>query len=298
MNEHLVKPRSKMPAGPVGARWVPVSVPETVVAPAQRPRRVSVVNCGIDALTFGETLAEVERLIQARCPAQHCVVNASKTVLMDKDPRLREIVSSCALVNADGQSLVWASRILRRPVPERVTGIDLFQALLGLAADRGYGVYFLGATSEIVEEAVARAGCEHPALRICGWHDGYWDADDDDELVAHVRASHPDILFVALPSPRKEYWLAEHLEKLDVPFSMGVGGSFDVYAGRVKRAPLWMQHAGLEWSYRFWQEPLRLWKRYLLGNLEFVFVVGKHRRPGTAGVAAGGDHPPDGSVAP
>ena len=259
--------------------------------------RVQVVNCGIDALTFSETLAEVERLIQARRPVQHCVVNASKTVLMDKDPRLREIVSSCDLVNADGQSLVWASRILGRPVPERVTGIDLFEALLGLAADRGYGVYFLGATSEIVEEAVARAGCEHPALRICGWHDGYWDADDD-ELVAHVRASQPDILFVALPSPRKEYWLAEHLEKLDVPFSMGVGGSFDVYAGRVKRAPLWMQHAGLEWSYRFWQEPLRLWKRYLLGNLEFVFVVGKHRRPGTAGVAAGGDHPPDGSVAP
>ena len=111
----------------------------------QRPRRVSVANCGIDALTFVETLAEVERLIQARRPVQHCVVNASKAVQMDEDPRLREIVSSCALVNADGQSLVWASQILGRPVPERVTGIDLFEALLGLAADRDYGVYFLGA---------------------------------------------------------------------------------------------------------------------------------------------------------
>jgi len=232
-------------------------------------------------LTCRETLAEVDRLIQDRHPVQHCVVNASKTVLMDKDPHLREIVSSCALVNADGQSLVWASRILGRPVPERVTGIDLFQALLGVAAERGYGVYFLGATNEIVEEAVAHALCEYPALRVCGRHDGYWDAADDDDLVAHIRASRPDILFVALPSPRKEYWLAEHLEGLDVPFSMGVGGSFDVYAGRVKRAPLWMQRSGLEWSYRFWQEPLRMWKRYLLGNLKFLYLVVKCGRPGT-----------------
>ncbi len=251
------------------------------------------MNCGVDALTFPETLAEVERLIQARRPVQHCVVNASKTVLMDKDPRLREIVSSCALVNADGQSLVWVSRILGRPLPERVTGIDLFEALLGLAAERGYGVYLLGARVEVLEEAVARARREHPALRICGFHDGYWDAADNDELVARVRGSQPDILFVALPSPRKEYWLAEHLEELNVPFSMGVGGSFDVYAGRVKRAPRWMQRAGLEWSYRFWQEPLRLWQRYLLGNLRFVYLVAKCSRRGAAGVQAGHGHPSD-----
>ena len=260
--------------------------------------RVQVVNCGIDALTFSETLAEVERLIQARRPMQHCVVNASKTVLMDKDPRLREIVSSCDLVNADGQSLVWASRILGRPVPERVTGIDLFEALLGLAADRGYGVYFLGATDEVLEDAVARARREHAALRICGWHHGYWDAADNNELVARVRAAQPDILFVALPSPRKEYWLAEEMKRLDVPFSMGVGGSFDVYAGRVKRAPLWMQRAGLEWSYRFWQEPLRMWERYLLGNLKFIYLVFKCGRPGAAGVDVGGDRPADGSGTP
>ena len=149
-----------------------------------------------------------------------------------------------------------------------------------------------------MEEAVARARREHPALRVCGWHHGYWDAADNDQLVAEVRASQPDILFVALPSPRKEYWLAEHLEKLDVPFSMGVGGSFDVYAGRVKRAPLWMQRAGLEWSYRFWQEPLRMWERYLLGNLKFVYIVVKCRRPGSAGRAADCDHPSGGSGTP
>lgn len=270
----------------------------TAEGPAQRPRRVSVANCGIDALTFAETLAEVERLIQARRPVQHCVVNAAKAVQMNEDPRLREIVSSCALVNADGQSLVWASQILGQPVPERVTGIDLFEALLGLAADRGFGVYFLGATDEVLEDAVARARREHPALRVCGRHHGYWDAADNDELVASVRAAQPDILFVALPSPRKEYWLAEYLERLDVPFSMGVGGSFDVYAGRVKRAPLWMQRVGLEWSYRFWQEPLRMWQRYLLGNLKFVYIVVKCRLLGSAGAEACGGHPSGGTGTP
>lgn len=184
-------------------------------------RRVSVVGCPIDALTFRETLTEVERLIAIRRPVQHCVVNASKAVLMNRDPVLSGIVSSCALVNADGQSIVWASRVLGRPLPERVAGIDLFEALLGLAARRGFGVYFLGATKEALVDAVARARREHPTLRICGWHDGYWDDADTDVLVAQVRGARPDILFVGIPSPRKEFWLAEHLEALGVPFSMG-----------------------------------------------------------------------------
>jgi len=239
-------------------------------------RRVSVVGCGIDALTFNETVAEVERLVAARRPVQHCVVNASKAVLMDRDPVLRDIVSSCALVNADGQSVVWASRFLGRPLPERVTGVDLFQALLGLAADRGYPVYFLGATREVLGATVARACREHPTLRVCGARDGYW-AEGDGEVVAGIREAGPDILFVAMPSPRKEYWLAEHLERLDVPFAMGVGGSFDVYAGHVRRAPHWMQRSGLEWAFRFYQEPGRMWKRYLLGNLEFLLLVLKYR---------------------
>ena len=239
-------------------------------------RRVSVVGCGIDALTFGETLAEIECLIEAGSPVQHCVVNASKAVLLDKDPRLREIVSGCVLVNADGQSIVWASRILGQPLPERVTGIDLFRALLGLAAERGYRVYFLGARGNVLAEAVARARREHPALSICGWHDGFWDDEDVPALVAEVRAAHPDILFLGIPSPRKEYWLAEHLGELNVPFSMGVGGSFDVYAGKVKRAPEWMQRMGLEWFFRLAQEPTRMWRRYLLGNAAFLALCARY----------------------
>jgi len=244
---------------------------------AATPPRVSVAGCPIDPLTFAETLARIERLISAGTPTQHCVVNAHKAVLMERDLRLREIVSGCALVNADGQSIVWAARILGQPLPERVTGIDLFQALLQLAADRGYGVYFLGAKPAVVEKVVARARREHARLRICGWRHGYWTDDEVGDLIAAVRTSNADLLFLGIPSPRKEYWLAEHLQALGVPFCMGVGGSFDVYAGEVKRAPRWMQRTGLEWVFRFAQEPGRMWRRYLLGNLSFLLLVLRYR---------------------
>jgi len=240
---------------------------------ANRPRRVIVAGCPVDALTFEETLAEVDRLVASHTPVQHCVINASKAVLMHKDDRLRHIVSSCALINADGQSIVWASRLLGQPVPGRVAGVDLFQALLSVSEERGYSIYLLGATQEVIDAVVARVRREHPRLRVGGARNGYWHVGESPEIVEAVRASAAHILFVGMPSPRKEYWLAENLEALSVPFCMGVGGSFDVYAGIVRRAPLWLQRLGMEWAYRFAQEPGRMWKRYLLGNLEFARLV-------------------------
>ncbi len=234
---------------------------------------VSLLGCRISALTFAETLAEIETIVQAGTPVQHCVVNASKIVLMDRDERLRQIVASCPLVNADGQAVVWAARILGVDIPERVTGIDLFVALLEMAEEQGHSVYFLGAAPDVVETVVHKAAAKHPRLRISGSHHGYWDTSED--VVAQIRAESPDILFVGMPSPRKEYWLADNLVDLAVPFAMGVGGSFDVYAGKVMRAPLWMQRAGMEWFYRFLQEPRRLWRRYLLGNASFVWMVAR-----------------------
>ena len=240
--------------------------------PSAAGREVYLLGCRIDALSFAATLRAIDLLVQARQPVQHCVVNAAKIVLMQKDHRLRKIVSECPLVNADGQSVVWAARILGLALPERVAGIDLFVALLGMAEERGYGVYFLGATHDIVAATVRRARREHPDLRVSGWHDGYLDEGRDD-VVTMVREARPDILFVGMPSPRKEYWLAENLERLAVPFSMGVGGSFDVYAGRLRRAPLWMQRVGLEWLYRLAQEPSRMWRRYLFGNAAFARLI-------------------------
>lgn len=255
----------------------------------RRPsRRVTVAGCPVDSLTFAETLAEIERLIATREPVQHCVVNASKAVMMHEDADLRRIVSSCALINADGQSVVWAARLLGHPVPERVAGIDLFLALLGRAEQRGYPVYFLGATQEVLDATVARARREHPGLRISGAQNGYWPAECAEDVIAAIRAAEPAIMFVGMPSPRKEYWLAENVSALRVPFSMGVGGSFDVYAGVVSRAPHWMQRVGLEWAYRFAQEPRRMWKRYLVGNVKFVRLVLEAWRAERRGATEGG----------
>jgi len=230
----------------------------------------------IDALTLPQTIAEVDRIIAVGEPMQHCSVNASKVVLMHKDPELLAIIRGCGLVNADGQAVVWASRVLGRSLPERVAGVDLFEALLAHAAARGYSVFLLGATRQVVEAAAGRASREHPGLTVAGAHDGYW-GDDDSDVVREVRASGADILFVAMPSPRKEYWLAARLHDLGTPFAMGVGGSFDVYAGEVERAPRWMQRLGLEWLFRFAQEPARMWRRYLIGNAEFVLLVARYR---------------------
>lgn len=238
--------------------------------------RVPLMGVTIDALTLRQTIAEVDRIIAARRPVQHCSVNAGKVVLMHKEPRLLGIIRDCGLVNADGQAVVWASRVLGRPLPERVAGVDLFEALLAHAAAEGYSVFLLGATRQVVEATTARAGREHPELRVAGAHDGYW-GDDDGEVVEAVRASGADMLFVAMPSPRKEYWLAERLDELGVTFAMGVGGSFDVYAGHVDRAPRWMQRLGLEWLFRFAQEPARMWRRYLIGNAEFLLLVARYR---------------------
>jgi N-acetylglucosaminyldiphosphoundecaprenol N-acetyl-beta-D-mannosaminyltransferase len=237
--------------------------------------RVDVMGCLVDGLSLEQTLAAIDAIVDARTPVQHCVINANKIALMHKQPRLRAIVRSCGLVNADGQAVVWASRVLRRPLPERVAGIDLFQALLVRAERKAYSVYLLGATEEVLRLTVQRTQREHPALRIAGARNGFWGTNDD-EVVTAIHVAGPDILFVGIPSPRKEYWLADNLERLAVPFCMGVGGSFDVYAGRVRRAPRWVQRAGLEWVYRFIQEPTRMWRRYLVGNAEFLLLLARY----------------------
>ena len=234
-------------------------------------RRVELFGVDVDALTMDETVQRIMELVAAGTPVQHVVLNASKVVMMSEDPSLRDVIAACPVVNADGQSVVTASRLLRRPLPERVAGIDLFIELVKRSAADGRSVYFLGARDDVLEEMIRRFRTQHPALRIAGSRNGYW--DDDAAVVAQVRAASPDLVFLAIPSPRKEFWLAQHMPAMGVPFAMGVGGSFDVVAGKVKRAPRWVQRIGCEWVYRLVQEPRRMWKRYLVGNTKFVWLV-------------------------
>lgn len=238
---------------------------------------VKMFDCDVAALTMEETLKVIETRIKNREQTQHVVINAGKVVLMEKDMKLKNIIKTCPIINADGQSIVWASRVLGAAVPERVAGIDLMEKLIELSAQKGYRVYFFGAKEEIVKEVIKIYKDKYPKLNIAGYRNGYFTDKDMPLIVKNMKSSKADILFVAFSSPQKEYWLAEYMDAIDIPFCMGVGGSFDVVAGKTKRAPLWMQSTGLEWFYRFLQEPSRMWKRYLVGNSKFIYYVMKEK---------------------
>jgi len=225
----------------------------------------------LDLLTMAESVTACEELIALRQPTQHVVLNAGKIALCRRDPHLADIIRSADLVNADGQSVVWGGRFLGLKVPERVTGIDLMQHLLESCAREGWPVYFLGARADVVRAVVERTSAAHPPLRVAGFRDGYF--DDDSEVVSAIAASGARLLLVALPSPGKEYFIAEHSNELGRLLSVGVGGSFDVIAGQVPRAPEWMQRWGLEWLFRLLKEPRKMWKRYLVGNAVFIYLV-------------------------
>ncbi len=235
--------------------------------------RAHVLGVDVDRLGMRETVERCRELVEAGRPSQHVCVNAAKLVALQRDERLRDIVADCDLVSADGQAVVWAARLLRQPLPERVAGIDLMHELLSVAEREGWRVYFLGARQEVLERAVGRIRGRHPRLEVVGARNGYFTTAEEPAVCDEIRAARPHLLFVAMSSPRKEYWLGEHARALGVPFSMGVGGALDVEAGVARRAPRWLQRAGLEWLFRLLQDPRRLLGRYLLGNARFLALV-------------------------
>lgn len=246
------------------------------------PLRPQVFGVPLTPLPLDGTVDRVAELVAQGGHHQHVALNAAKVVAMVDDPKLASIVRSCSVVSADGQAVVWAARLLGVAVPERVAGIDLMDALLARAALMGWSVYFLGARQDVVEQVVAAETARHLGLRVAGFRNGYWDPQDEAAVVAEVARSGADLLFVAMPTPRKEEFLAANLDRLDVAFAMGVGGTFDVVAGVVSRAPAWMQRAGLEWMHRLGQEPRRMFRRYAVGNTRFVALTARHLLSGRA----------------
>lgn len=243
------------------------------------PDRYPILNTYVNALSMDETVDYVKQVIARRNPpVQHVVINALKVNLMEKDPELREIVNSCPLINADGASIIWAAKKLHVPVTTRVTGIDLFLRLVEEAAKNGYKIYLFGAKQEVVEKVQSIFTKQYPALQIAGVRNGYFKPEDEEQIVANMAASGADMKFVAFSSPKKEYWVHKYLDQLNIPFVMGVGGSFDVVAGVTRRAPKVWQNLGLEWFYRFIQEPKRLFKRYIIGNMTFIRHVKRAER--------------------
>ncbi len=235
-------------------------------------KRIEFLGAEMDVATMEETVEWLDRRIGTHQFTQHVVVNVAKLVNMRSDAGLRASVGACDIINIDGMGVVWGGRMLGLEIAEKVSGIDLFHKLLAMASRRGYPVFLLGARQEVVEKAVKVLQEQYSQLEIAGFHHGYfW--DDEEAVIDAVRASGARLLFVAISSPKKENFINKWKERLGVDFVMGVGGTFDVVAGKVKRAPEWMQKSGLEWLYRVIQEPRRMWKRYLVTNSKFAWLL-------------------------
>ena len=233
------------------------------------------LDCAIDRLDMTQTLARCQSIIDRGSFAEQVSINAAKLVMLRHDPHLRKVVDQCELVNADGQSIVWASRLLGDPLPERVAGIDVMHALIAMAEREDWGVYVLGARREVLETAVGRLHQTYPRLRLVGYRDGYFRDDEGSDVAAAIRDSGAQILFVAMSSPRKEHWLGRYGRSLNVSLVMGVGGAIDIVAGVTRRAPRRWQQLGIEWLYRLVQEPRRMFRRYLVTNLQFTILLGR-----------------------
>lgn len=255
--------------------------------------RCDLFGIDLDPLTMTQAVRRCTDTVERGGHLSVGVVNAAKVVAMHKSERLRQAVRSCGMVLADGQSVVWASRMLGAPLPERVAGIDLFLQLLDQASVHGYRVYFLGARPDVLTQMQAEASRRYPGLVIAGSRNGYFRTGDEPDIAAAIRRSRADLLFIGMSSPMKEMFVSRWGTSTGAGVVHGVGGSFDILAGRTRRAPAWCQDRGLEWLYRAWQEPVRLGRRYLTTNSSFMVLVALEmiRRRGSAPAAAGAGIP-------
>ncbi len=238
--------------------------------------RITFLDAPMDIASMSDTVEYISSRIDENNFTQHVVVNVAKIVNMQKDPTLAESIKACDVINIDGMGVVFGARFLGHDIPERVAGVDLFHELLKMSARRDFPIFLLGATEEVVIKTNETVQALYPSLQVAGFNDGYfW--DDEEAVVNKIRESGAKLLFVAITSPKKENFINKWKDKLGVDFVMGVGGTFDVVAGKVNRAPLWMQNAGLEWLYRVIQEPRRMWKRYLITNSKFALLLMKQK---------------------
>ncbi|MBW3655442.1 MAG: WecB/TagA/CpsF family glycosyltransferase [Gemmatimonadetes bacterium] len=247
--------------------------------------RVLIAGVPVDALTRQEAARWVLDRARAGGPPAYVVTpNAHHVALLRESSRFRRAYADAALSVADGISLVWASRVLGRPLPERVAGVDLFEDVCAAAAGGGIRVFLLGGRPAAAEEAARVLRRQYPGLEVAGTHCppfGFENDPAEAERVAQaVRAAAPHVLFVALGAPKQEVWLQDNLPSLGVPVGVGVGAAFDFVSGQVRRAPRWMRRAGLEWLFRVMVEPRRLWKRYAVYNTRFIALVFRQRLRG------------------
>lgn len=238
--------------------------------------RVNILGVDVDAVTMAEAVDVVRRAMDTRAGVMVATANAEMLMRATHDEELCRILNASALVVPDGAGTVWAARHLGHAMPERVAGYDLAQELLRCAPAEGRRVYFFGSAPGVAEKAKAKAEQLYPGIEIVGVRNGFFSPADNAAIIAEIRAARPDLLLVALGVPKQEKWIAAHLAELDVPVAIGVGGTLDVMAGVMKRAPLWMQKAKLEWLFRGLMQPKRAGR--LLALPKFVLKVHASRK--------------------
>jgi N-acetylglucosaminyldiphosphoundecaprenol N-acetyl-beta-D-mannosaminyltransferase len=241
------------------------------------PAQIKFLGVRIDNLTMAEASAQIVCMAKAETPSQVCFVNADCVNTAVTDEQYLETLSSAQLVLADGIGVRLAGSILNQNVRENVNGTDMLPHLCQAVEAANLGVYLMGGRSGVAEAAASWMTDHYPRLEISGFHDGYFTEAEEPELVAEIKASGASILLVALGAPRQDKWIALHQQELGVKVAIGVGGLLDFYSGRIQRAPVWMRELGMEWFYRFSQEPRRMWRRYFLGNAVFLFRVVRER---------------------
>lgn len=239
--------------------------------------RLKLGHLSIDRVTFEEAVQHIGRLVDSKQGGYICTPNVDHVVLAETDLAFREGYARADLVVVDGMPIVWASKLLDVPLPERISGSDLILPLMKLAAERGWRVYLLGAGPGTAEEAGRRIQQQYPAVNIVGYDSPRVSTDKGSEqngpILRRVREAQPDLLLVALGSPKQETWIGQVAEQLRPTVAIGIGAGLDFIAGRAKRAPEWVGRLGFEWLYRLAHEPRRLWRRYLVNDPQFAAVL-------------------------
>ena len=221
-------------------------------------------------------MTQIENFIADGNPHQVVTANAEIIYQANRNEKMRNVINQAQMVTADGSGVVWASKQLGRPLRQRVTGIDLVNSICEQSARKGWKLYILGSAPGVAATAAVNIRQKFPGCNIVGTHHGYFNAKEEKQIVAELLQLQPDVLFVALGAPKQEYWIAEHMAQLQIPVSMGIGGSMDVLSGNVKRAPRWMQKMSLEWLYRLLIQPTRF--KRVLALPKFMLAVKKQAK--------------------
>jgi len=237
--------------------------------------QVNILGASIDNVTMDDAIERINSFITSDGSHQVVTVNLDFLRLAHESNEFRGIINSSDMAVADGMPLIWASRMMGAPLPERVTGVELVDRMCELAARKGYSIFLLGGASGVAAGAADVLQARYPGLRVAGIYSppmGFGD-DEDQKMVEMIREAKPDMLFVAFGAPKQDNWIAAHQQELGVPVAVGIGGVFNFLTGRTRRAPSWIQRTGMEWFYRVAQEPTRLWRRYFLMDMPIMALM-------------------------